>query len=237
MQVQVPCSTSSHQVCIHSHQLSCSAKTQNSFEILQHEKCGCWSALQYSYFQVHKDGEAFGKPLEEQLLPERENSFNCLSTSFQLSPQNSRCSQRHLPPSLPVSPYMQTALQILHVTEFTSHILVFGTVQVLFIYSTCTIYILHKVIWAILPLHTQITTVAPCQTPESTGCPSTADFFFFFLCNCSSGFTLIYCICPHGFFWCQFSLVNAKGIKAILVFPWICAYGYANTFHRQTGQQ
>lgn len=43
---------------------------------------------------------------------------------------------------------------------------------------------------------------------------------FFFLCNCSSGFTLIYCICPHATgFWCQFSLINAKGIKAILVFP------------------
>lgn len=50
-----------------------------------------------------------------------------------------------------------------------------------------------------------------------------------FLCNCSSGFTLIYCICPHGFFWCQFYLVNAKRIKAILVFPlnmciWICQH-------------
>lgn len=32
-------------------------------------------------------------------------------------------------------------------------------------------------IWAILPLHTQLATVAPWQTPKSTGCPSTVYFF------------------------------------------------------------
>lgn len=115
------------------------------------------------------------------------------ASSFQPSPADAA----RAPPCLPASPYMQTALQILHMTKFTSHILVFGTVWVPFIYRTYTIYILYKMIWAILPLHTQLATAAPWQIPKSTGRPSTADFF---LCNCSPGFTLIYCICPHGFF-------------------------------------
>lgn len=100
------------------------------------------------------------------------NCFGCLRASFLPSTADaarappSQCLHANSPPD---TSHLSSHHTSLYWGWYRCYLY---TIYVLFIYYVC------RVIWVILPLHTQLATEAPWQTPKSTGCPSTADCFF-----------------------------------------------------------